>query len=239
MSLLLALLPLAFAQENTDKGRVPMEVGLRVRGLSVPDSIVDSWAYSEDDADPAPLPRPKVRGMAFGLEYALVQPQTTWIFYLERFSNRTEAGYWDDVDDGEIDHDDGRWIDPSDNFGLIDLGVNTGRDFPVTNHDKPVWLAVSLSGGLGVGFLTGELAEWLPGQNLTDDTVLEPDCLPDSVAYDRYGACGDDGSVRIPKVLPLIDGNLGLKLNFPYGYLRLEGGLHDAAYWGVAGGGHF
>lgn len=241
MITLLALLALpAHAQEEATAGRLPMELGLRYRAMSVPDSIIDTWAYDETDPDePAPVERPKVKGSTFGLEYSLVQPQTLWTFYVERFKSGVEPGYWDDVDDGEVDHEDGTWVEPSDNFGMWTLGVNTGRDFPLSSNQNPVWVSLHLSGGLGVGIVTGELTQWVVGFDRATVTVNDPSCLPQSPAYERYTTCGDDGTVRVPGVLPVIDGNLGLKLNFPYGYLRLEGGLHDMAYWGVAAGGHF
>lgn len=238
-TLILLLAHPSFAQD-APAGRVPMELGLRFRSMSVPDSIVDVWAYDETDPDePPPVERPKVKGSAFGLEYSLVQPQTLWTFYFERFKSGVEDGYWDDVDDGEIDHYDGYWIAPTDNFGMFNLGVNTGRDFPLSSNQNPVFVSLHLSGGLGIGIVTGELTQWVVGNDTATVTVNDPDCLPASPAYERYETCGDDGSVRIPGVLPLIDGNLGLKLNFPYGYVRLEGGLHDMFYWGASAGGHF
>ncbi len=239
MQALIALLSLSALAQEAPEGRVPMELGLRFRGLGVPDGIIDTWAYSEDDPDePAPSPRPEVRGTAFGLEYSLVEPNTLWTFYLERVKARVEDGYWDDVDDGsDVDHDDGYWISPSDDFGMWALGVNTGRDFPLSSNQKPVWLGLHLSGGLGVGLVTGELTQWVAFDS-ADVTVADPTCGVDEPAYNRTD-CADDGTVRVPKVLPLIDGNLGLKLSFPYGYVRLEGGLHDMLYWGVSGGGHF
>lgn len=240
-SLLLTLTALpAHAEDQPPSGRPPMQLGLRYRALSVPDGVIDAWAYDEDDPDePAPVERPKVHASAIGLEYSLVPPDSRWTFYVERLNNGTAAGYWDDVDDGEVDHLDGEWIAPSENFGLWTVGVNTGRDFALTDAAKPTWLALGLSGGLGISFVTGELTRWRVGYDYATEEVQDVDCLPTSPAFERYATCGDDGQVRIPSVVPMIDGNLGLIVNFPYGYIRLEGGLHDMLYWGVAGGGRF
>ena len=50
----------------------------------------------------------------------------------------------------------------------------------------------------------------------------------------------DTESATILKALPVIDLTLGLKLNLgPHAAVRLEGGIHDALYWGVAAGGPF
>lgn len=239
--LLFALVCPSSAQEAAPKGRVPMEVGLRYRGMKVPEGILDIWAYDENDPqEPAPAERPQARAMAFGLEYSLRMPDSIWTFYVERVVSRTGAGYWDDVDDeGAIDHLDGQWIVPSDDFGAVAFGADTARAFAVTNRDKPVWLGIDVGGGLGLAVVTGELTRWVVGYNLATVDVLDPTCLPDAPAYERVGSCGDDGTVRIPSVVPMVDINVGAKLNFPYGYVRLEGGLHDMLYWGVAGGGRF
>lgn len=239
----LPLLALAFsaglAADDAPAGRPPMEVGLRYRSLSVPDGVVDAWAYDNDDADPAPVDRPKVRARAIGLEYSLVQPAGTWTFYVEQIKNLTAPGYWDDVDDGEIDHDDGQWIDGSD-LAIYGLGASTAKEIPISSNKNPAYVSFTAGGGLGIGLVTGSLQRWYPSQSITDETVID-NCVDDQdgvAAYDRTG-CESDGEVRIPTVVPLVDINLGLKLNFPYGYLRLEGGVHDMLYWGAALGGHF
>ena len=237
LPLLALALSTSFAADDAPAGRPPMEVGLRYRGMSVPDGVLDAWSYDIDDSDPAPVDRPQVRGRAIGLEYSLVQPAGTWTFYVEQIKNLTQPGYWDDVDDGEIDHLDGQWIDGSD-VAIYALGASTAKEIPISDNKNPAYVSFTAGGGLGIGLVTGSLQRWYPGFNLTDETVVDAACQPDSPAYERTD-CTTDGEVRVPTVVPMVDINLGLKLNFPYGYLRLEGGVHDMLYWGAALGGHF
>lgn len=238
LGLVLITLGAALAQDGAAT-RVPMEVGLRYRSLAVPDSFIDPFAYDNDDPDPARLDRPKVRARAVGLEYSLVEPTMTWTFGFEAIRNLTEAGYWDDVDDdGGVDHNDGQWIDGTD-VSIYALEIHLARELAVTPKENPVWLGFNLGGGLGLGIRTGEIQAWFPGDNVTLNTVADPTCLPDATADGRYATCVADDTVDVPKALPLVNLDLGLKLNVPHGYLRLEGGLHDMAYWGLAAGGNF
>ena len=78
--------------------------------------------------------------------------------------------------------------------------------------------------GLGVGVLVGDLEYWGNEQGIP--------------AYTRFEN-GDpsDGNKRIPKVLPMVDINLGLRFNFADRFvMRFEGGLHDMLYFGGTAG---
>lgn len=223
----LALSPAAEAAEN------PMQAGLRGRYMTLPGGFLDPYLFN-DTGD-----RPDVRAWAGGAEFTLANPSTQWTFYVERVTFLIDDGYWDDVEE-PADHYDGQWIAPSNAFGLIAVGANAGKDIPMTDDTKDVWLDFSVSGGLGVGAVTGKLTRWRAGDNYTSDPVTDVTCLPDSMATDRKDSCGDDGEVSLPPVVPLVDLNLGFQVHFTENvYLRLEGGLHDMLFAGGALGGRW
>lgn len=226
-----AALALSPAAEAAD---YPMQAGLRARYMTIPDGFVDPYIYDEPGAE-----RPEIRAWAAGLEYTLANPTTQWIFYAERIVFLVDDGYWDDVEEPP-DHIDGQWIAPSDAFGLVAVGANAGKDVPLTDDTKDVWVDFHVSGGLGLGVPTGELTRWRAGDNYTDDPVLDAECRPDDMATVRKDECGNDGTVNLPPVVPLVDLNLGFQFHFTENvYLRLEGGLHDMLYGGGALGGRF
>lgn len=234
---MLSLLPLlaTLAMSPTaEAGQYPMQAGLRARTMSIPGAFLDPYLFNESNA-----PRPTVRALAWGGEFTLANPATQWIFYVERIQLQVEEGYWDDVEE-PADHFDGQWIDPSDGFGLVALGANAGKDIPITDDTKDVWLDFHISGGLGLGIPTGELVRWRAGVNYTSDPVTDETCLPDEMASVRKDTCGNDGTVNLPPVVPLLDFNLGFQTHFGENvYLRLEGGLHSMIYGGAALGGRF
>jgi hypothetical protein len=215
-----------------------MEVNFRYRYMAVPDSVLDIWYFDEDDPGANPYKRPQGRAYTVGLEYVLKPKPVNWIFYFEYMGSLMEEGYWDDVEDGEIDHEDGEWIKPE-GFGGIILGANGGREVDVTSPDKDVWLSIMLGGGLGIVFLQGELQEWNPGGDEANDPANCPE-LSTSPAYVRKDVCDPDGVKRIPGVLPIIDMSASLKINFAErAHIRLEGGLHDMLFVGTAVGAVF
>jgi hypothetical protein len=245
MFLLTALLgsTLGYAQEDDALAEPPgkptraslMETNFRYRYMSVPDSVLDIWYFDEDDPGANPYKRPQARAYTVGLEYVLKPKPVNWIFYFEYMGALMEEGYWDDVEDGDIDHEDGEWIRPE-GFGGFLLGVNGGRELDVTNPDKDVWMSIMLGGGLGIVFLQGDLLEWNPG----GDEANNPTNCPDqqgSPAYVRKDLCDPDGTKRIPGVLPVIDMFASIKINFAdRAHLRLEGGIHDMLFLGTAVG---
>lgn len=233
------ILPLLFAalSSTAQAGANPMEVGLRGRYMTMPASILNPWLFP--DAGEPGSDRPKTAAWAAGAEFTLANPATQWTFYLERIQFLMGDGFWDDVED-PADHLDGYWIEPTGAFGMIALGANAGKEVRITNEDKKVWLGFVVNGGLGLGITTGNLVHWRAGDSLISDPVADATCLPDSPAYDRHDDCGDDGNLNLPPVLPLLDLNLGLKLNFAeHGYVRLEGSFHDMFAFGGAAGGRF
>ena len=102
-------------------------------------------------------------------------------------------------------------------------------------------LSFMFGAGIGVAIKTGNLTEWEPGE--PDGTAnadnADQACGPDSPAYERALelGCANDGPVRIPPVLPILDVNLGVRFNInDHAGIRLEGGVHDLPYAGASVG---
>lgn len=206
-----------------------MEVNFRGRYMFLPDSVLDIW-YEKHAGEP--LERPVINAYALGLEYVVRDKQANGIFYAEYISSLLQNGYWDDRDNPPV-VSDGSYIVPE-NLGLIAIGANYGYELHATN-----WLSFMLGGGLGVGIKTGNLVEWEPGEpeGEPNPNNTDPSCGPDSNAYERANTldCPDDGQVRVPGVVPILDVNVGIRFNFSdRASLRLEGGVHDLIYGGAA-----
>jgi hypothetical protein len=214
-----------------------MEINIRGRYLTLPDSVIDPWTYDEDDARvPGHLNRPKIRAYSLGLEYVTRNDTANGIFYAEYWGPMVEDGYWDDVEEPPITTD-GDYI-VFDNFGVWALGGN----FAFEVKASPV-ISFMFGGGLGIAFITGDLLEWNPGSNAIGDpsctqgngSLDNPESAP---AYERFAAgCGDDGAKEVPRVLPIVDILAAVRFNFSdRATFRLEGGLHDLLYLGGAMG---
>jgi len=208
-----------------------MEVGFRGRTLSVPGSMLDIWYFNETDEGWAHSdPRPKVKAYSLGLEFVLKErPETgragssNGIFYFDWLANLTDEGYWDDVEDPP-DHLDGDYVVPSKNLGLLVLGADYAYEIHMVRTEQTngnFGLSMLVGAGLGVGVLIGSLEYWDSANGIPAfDRVNDPDAAP-------------SGDKRIPKVLPVIDVNVGLRFNFGDRFvLRVEGGLHDMLYMG-------
>ena len=76
-----------------------------------------------------------------------------------------------------------------------------------------------------MGVRTGELEQWQ-----ATDTGYS--------GYERYlDGEPSDGPKKLPKFLPLLDVNTGLRFAFgDRASIRLEGGLHSMIYWGASAG---
>ncbi|MEL6345126.1 MAG: hypothetical protein AAFV53_18605 [Myxococcota bacterium] len=212
-----------------------MEVNFRSRYMIVPDSVLDIWYFDEDDEGANPFKRPSARAYTVGIEYVLRPDPVNWIFYFEYIGNLMDEGYWDDVDEGAANHENGEWIRPN-NFGAFAIGANGARELPLTNPEKDVWLSAVLGGGLGIAFIQGELLAWNQGNDVQNDPNNCPE-FSDSAAYVRYEVCEPDETKRVPGILPLVDLSASAKINFgDRAHLRIEGGIHDFLFAGVAFG---
>ena len=220
--------------DNTSERNYDMEVSFRGRMLSVPGTILDIWYFSEKDAGWAPgadSPRPKLRGYGLGIEFVVKsKPReegiggANGIFYFDWTASLMDEGYWDDVEEPHAPFD-GDYLVPSDTLGLLMLGANYAYEIHMVKTAKTngnFGLSMLVGGGLGVLYMVGNLERWGPGEN-------------GDPGYLRY-ANGEpsDGDKRIPKVLPIVDINLGLRFNFgDRAVLRVEGGLHDLVFYGA------
>jgi hypothetical protein len=212
-----------------------MEANLRFRRLSVPRSFVDAWFYDKDDG--SPYERPKIGANAFGAEFVMRSRPTHWLFYFEYLKNTTGEGYWDDVENGEpIDHDDGDWVRP-DGVGAFVLGATIQNELRLTPDGATVGGAFLFGGGVGLVFVGGDLLTWHDG---TDPDIAEPSCLPKSDSWKRKDACAEDGDKRIPRLLPMIDLSLSAQIDYrDKAQLRIDVGIHDLLFFGLAAGAAF
>jgi len=211
-----------------------MQTNVRYRNLFVPDALMDTWFYNSDTEGAYSEPRPSIGATVIGLEYAFLNEGNTWTIWGEYMGSKLEQGYWDDIETSEtVDHDDGDWVRP-DNFSGWWGGFNYAYTVPLTDPNKAISLGLPMGGGLGVGYITGNLTYWRPG------TAIETDCEPAAPAYVRYSVCEPDGEKEFPRFLPILDISLGLDVNFANrAHIRFEGGLHDMIYYGISAGGTF
>jgi len=207
-----------------------MEVNFRSRWLSVPDNILDAGFYNEQDQNGLHPERPSVRALALGLEYVVRQGPANGIFYVEYLHSLMDEGYWDDVDD-EANFTDGVYLKP-DRLGMIALGANYGYALTMNPGNPNVEVAFMFGGGLGITFLTGQVHVY--------DGYSDPSTGQYFSAYEAYQedpTAEPDDTLRIPRVLPLVDINAGLRfLIAEKANVRLEGGVHDMLYLGGAAG---
>lgn len=213
---------------SQDSRSFMMEAGLRLRSLSVPRSIL-STQFTEASDDGWPIPgedRPNVRGLAYGPEFVLKWQASNLFLYFERLDLSWEGGYWDDRD-AEGDFLDGSYLLPSDNLGMYAIGADYAAEIHLIRTGQTNdWFGWSLllGGGLGIGVVTGDIAYW----ESTPDSALQ--------AYEKY-EIGDPPSATaaIPRVLPVVDILAGFRFNIHDRLgLRIEGGLHNALFWGSA-----
>ncbi len=212
---------------GTASGRkFDMEVNFRGRYVFVPRSILDIWYYNEGDAGWADATRsaPRINGYALGLEFVIKNQNANGIFYVEWIESTLKEGYWDDKEEPP-DHLDGEFLRPTPNLGMVTFGANYAYEahFVRTAQTNGAFgLSFLVGGGLGVGIILGDLERWTP--------------LGGRPGFVRYNDGDDfDDYKDIPKVLPMVDINAGLRFNFADRImLRIEGGLHTMIYGGAA-----
>lgn len=114
------------------------------------------------------------------------------------------------------------------------------------------WLTPYLGGGIGPGFLLGDVVRYEPNRQsgcysdlgygngdlgFTDPNCLRPDGQPSENAVDYDNPNIDD---RIPSVVPIIHLSAGLRFNLDdYAVLKLEAGFYTYLFAGASLGVHF
>lgn len=217
------------AQAQTDRDYL-MEVNYRTRWLTIPDNILDTAFYNGEDQNGLHSERPSARALALGLEYVVRQGPANGIFYVEYIHSLMDEGYWDDVDD-EPNFTDGDYLRP-DRLGMIALGGNYAYALTVNPGDPNCEVSFMFGGGLGIGFMTGEVLVW---DGYADPNTGQFYSAEEAIALDPNRE--PDDTLRIPGVLPMVDINAGIRFVFAEkANLRLEGGVHDMLYLGGAAG---
>jgi hypothetical protein len=210
--------------------------GLRYRHGWLPGGILNTWFFDSGD-EGVEYDRPSVSADVFGLEYGLaIEPGggPSFLFWIERMPFHMAEGYWDDKE-SPADHDDGDWLSPEKGLGMWTFGASYLHEVPITSDTKPVWVSFHAGGGLGLGVASGGITIWHPGFH---EDVEDTSCLPEATAPQRYSTCAPDGTVDLPKIVPILDLTIGPKVHLTeHAMVRLDLGLHDVPYAGIAAGG--
>ena len=126
----------AVTSRDSNERSTNMEVGLRLRSMSIPKAILDIWFFDDDAPGWAySEPRPNVTALAYGMEFAIKNDGAMGVFYFDYIDSNMEPGYWDDQDDPP-DHLDGDFLKPENNFGFAALGADYYQDIPILKSDK-------------------------------------------------------------------------------------------------------
>ena len=221
-----------------DSGRqYKMEIGLRGRAMSIPKGILDIWYHNSEDAgwpipedqDYIPYDRPHVTAWAYGLEFVVRDESANGIFYVDYFDASFGEGYWDDRESGgeKTDFSNGDYLVPTKSLGIVGFGANYGYEIHMLRLDQTqgkFGMSLLLGGGLGMGFLVGQLEQWSPSGATT--------------AYQRYDqGYPAEGYKKIPRFYPMVDINASLRFNIADRVsIRMEGGLHTMVYYGLSVG---
>ena len=233
---MLELVAAAAVAQQTEEAPGPAPAGsgaserslsARYRYVALPSGVLNPWYFPSDETR---LARPSIQGHVVGAEFEVDRPtHQRFTVWAEGWILDFPAGYWDDVED-PADHFDGDWLDAQ-GLGMLALGGNYGQEWAVTHDDRPTWLGFGVSMGLGIGFAWGTFDQWKPGPATEPLTT----CEPDQPADVRKDLCEPDETPSPPTVLPVLDLTLAWRLHIAErGLVRLEGGLHDVPYGGIA-----
>ncbi len=236
------------ATEKADMPPLRPELSFRGRMMGATKSILDIWYTDKADAEedgvdwPVEDPRPDIKGYTLGLEYTIKSKNTNGIFYFDYFDSTMTHGYFDDRDEDDTsgettgnDYHDGHYLAPTKNFGFVTFGADFAYEIHMvrTENTKGIFgLSLLPGAGLGLMVVTGHLDQWKP-----DDLVEGQDESVGSAYVKYYNGQEPDAEVAIPPVLPMVDINLSLRMNFANRIvLRFEGGLHNMFYYGATAG---
>jgi hypothetical protein len=234
---------LVLAGLSTPAQALEHTVGARFRTGFVPNGVMDIWYFNSDDEGALPLERPSPAALMYGLEYTLAVQEKggpSVQFYVERIDINMEEGYWDDKE-SPADHTDGDWLQPNKAFGAWGFGVDYVQEVPLSETAQPVWVSLNFGGGVGFGVSTGEVKVWKAQLN---DDVVDPNCPSndtDALSPERAGVCVNDGLLKVPGIVPIVDIVTGPEVHFgDHVSVRLDLGWHLLAlYGGLAAGAVF
>ena len=226
--------PAPVSAEAPKERKLTYEVAFRVRRMTLPKRLLDTWYTDDVDKYPEwPIPgesRPFVNGMTYGLEMQFRSGAASGIVFLDYTDSNLREGYWDDADDPP-NVEDGDYLDPTPNLGLLMVGADYQYEIPLVKPSLTkgaFQLDLHVGGGLGLAIMTGKFERWTQGE---DDTP----------AYELYANGESSNSDKqINRFWPVVDVNAGLKFHFAKRVsLRLEGGIHTLLYYGATVGFQF
>jgi hypothetical protein len=203
------------------------EVNIRGGWATVPSSVLDIWYFDGDDNGGTHEDRPRVHAYAIGIEYVIRNDEANGIFYFEYMPSLLGDGYWDDREDPP-DYDDGDYV-TADHLALFNIGANYGFEVKI----QP-WFSLLFGGGLGLGIRTGEINKW-------DSKIVKNENGGETRlrSWENHEQNPDnpDGTYDIPRVLPIIDIQAGVRFTISeQANIRIYGGLHDLIFIGVSTG---
>ncbi|MCB9681392.1 MAG: hypothetical protein H6733_07950 [Alphaproteobacteria bacterium] len=223
--------------------KIRTEFGLRGRYLILPQGMMDIWFTDDTDAFPewalrsdgqycldhpdslaCGRGRPLIHGWSGGVELAIKTNRSAAVLWFDWVDSMMKDGYWDDRDDPPRP-DDGDYLVPSSNFGLVMFGVDYQFELPLVPLERTkgaFGFDLIVGTGLGLGIMVGQLDRYVPGEN-------------DEPSFELYDNGEPTNSTKaIPDFYPVLDLNLGFKFNFADRVsLRVEGGLHTLLYGGA------
>ena len=212
-------------EHDPESKLVHESVAIRLRSLVVPRAILDQWYTDDiDETWPYTEPRPHLSGTGFALEYSRIRRRSTTTFYAEYVDVNLTGGYWDRRRAPE-DPLDGRYLAPGAGLGIVAVGGDYGFSInlvPAARTGGVFSLSALVQGGLGLAVLVGRMDRWIPDEQ-------------GNPAYDQFlaGLPPDRGAV--PRVFPVVDATVGLRMNFGSALVwQVDAGLHTAFTYGTS-----
>ena len=203
------------------------EVNIRGGWATVPASVLDIWYFDGEDNGGTHQERPRAHAYGIGLEYVIRTDEANGIFYLGYMPSLMKGGYWDDREDPP-DYQDGDYVNP-DHLSLFNIGANYAFEVKI----QP-WVSLLFGGGLGIGIRGGSIDKW-DSKIVTDSNGDQYKLLP----WENFEQNPDtpDDSYDIPKVLPVIDIQAGVRFTISeQANIRIYGGLHNLIFVGSSVG---
>jgi hypothetical protein len=217
------------AERTRPERKYDMEMSFRGRRMSIPRGVLDLW-YIASNSPLWPLPgeeRPHVQAWSYGMEFVVKAKKDNGIFWFDWIDLSMPDGYWQ----SNTDSLGGNYLQPTRNLGLVSFGADYAYEASLVRLEQTrgiFGLSLVVGGGLGLAVMVGDIQRW----------STSPDGVP---AYTRFeDGLPPDTDNEIPRLYPMVDIHLGLRLNFANRVvIRLEGGLHSMLFYGVTIGYRF